>query len=220
MKDRLTIALFNDSFYPMADGVISVIDNYARRLSKYANVIVFVPRYNNKTYDDSIFPYKVVRCASIKISFLDYSLPLPKLDRNFKKELKKYKIDLVHIHSPFTMGEAGLKYAKKNNIPCIATMHSQFKQDFMKAVKKEFLATKLNNRLIKLFNKCDECWAVNKEVARIYYEDYHYKTMPRVMNNATEMQPVKDEKKAKGNVSSSSISCYSDESRFIGLSGC
>ena len=94
------------------------------------------------------------------------------------------------------MGEIGLKYAKKHHIPCIATMHSQFKQDFEKAVKSEFLAKKLNNKLIKLFNKCDECWAVNKEVARIYYEEYGYKCMPRVMNNATEMEPVDDVKKA------------------------
>ena len=193
---KLTIGLFNDSFFPMADGVIMVVDNYARVLSEYANVIVFVPKYTGKEYDDSIFPYKVVRCHSLKVPFLDYSLPIPKLDRKFEKELDKYKLDIVHIHSPFTMGEIGLKYAKKHHIPCIATMHSQFKQDFEKAVKSEFLAKKLNNKLIKLFNKCDECWAVNKEVARIYYEEYGYKCMPRVMNNATEMEPVDDVKKA------------------------
>lgn len=193
---KLTIGLFNDSFFPMADGVIMVVDNYARVLSEYANVIVFVPKYTGKEYDDSIFPYKVVRCNSLKVPFLDYSLPIPKLDRKFEKELDKYKLDIVHIHSPFTMGEIGLKYAKKHHIPCIATMHSQFKQDFEKAVKSEFLAKKLNNKLIKLFNKCDECWAVNKEVARIYYEEYGYKCMPRVMNNATEMEPVDDVKKA------------------------
>lgn len=193
---KLTIGLFNDSFFPMADGVIMVVDNYARVLSKFANVIVFVPRYTGKDYDDSVFPYKVVRCHSLKVPFLDYSLPIPKLDRKFEKELDKYKLDIVHIHSPFTMGEIGYKYAKKHHIPCIATMHSQFKQDFEKAVKSEFLAEKLNNKLIKLFNKCDECWAVNKEVARIYHEEYNYKCMPRVMNNATEMLPVPDVKKA------------------------
>ena len=193
---KLTIGLFNDSFFPMADGVIMVVDNYARVLSEYANVIVFVPKYTGKEYDDSVFPYKVVRCHSLKVPFLDYSLPIPKLDRKFEKELEKYKLDIVHIHSPFTMGEIGLKYARRHHIPCIATMHSQFKQDFEKAVKSEFLEEKLNNKLIKLFNKCDECWAVNKEVARIYYEDYKYKCMPRVMNNATEMKPVNDVKKA------------------------
>ena len=57
---EITIGIFNDSFFPMADGVIMVVDNYARRLSKYANVIVFVPSYVNKDFDDSKLPYKVV----------------------------------------------------------------------------------------------------------------------------------------------------------------
>lgn len=194
---KITIGLFNDSFFPMADGVIMVVDNYARVLSEYANVIVFVPEYKGKKYDDSVFPYKVVRCKSIKIPFLDYSLPLPRLDRKFEKELNKYNLDIIHIHSPFSMGEMGLRYAKKHHIPCIATMHSQFKQDFQKVVKSEKLAEALNGTRIKIFNKCDECWAVNKEVARIYHEEYKYKCMPRVMNNATEMKPVSDPKEAK-----------------------
>ena len=95
------------------------------------------------------------------------------------------------------MGELGISYARKHNIPVVATMHSQFKQDFKRAVKSDKMATALNKIPIHTFNKCDECWAVNAEVARIFHEDYGYKTKPKVMNNATEMLPVKDIEKAK-----------------------
>lgn len=187
----ITIGLFNDSFYPFTDGVVMVVDNYARRLAKYANVVVFVPDYNKK-FDDSTLPYKVVRCRSFKVPFLDYSLAIPFLDKKFKKQLKQYHLDIVHIHSPFTIGKVGIKYAKKNNIPLIATMHSQFKRDVKRAIKCEYLATKINNRIIKSFDKCDECWAVNSEVARIYYEEYKCHKYPSVMNNATEMLPIEE----------------------------
>ena len=186
-----------DSFFPMVDGVTMVMDNYAKRLIKYANVIVFVPEYVNQKYDDSKLPYKVVRCKSLDIPFLDYEMPIPKLDKNFKDQLKDYDLDIVHIHSPFMMGELGISYARKHNIPVVATMHSQFKQDFKRAVKSDKMATALNKIPIHTFNKCDECWAVNAEVARIFHEDYGYKTKPKVMNNATEMLPVKDIEKAK-----------------------
>jgi len=195
MKKETTIGIFCDAFFPMTDGVIMVVDNYARRLMKYGNVIVFVPKIN-KDHDDTVYPYKVVRCNSIKIPFIDYSLPIPKLSKNFMKEMKKHKLDIVHIHSPFTLGSIGINYAKKHNIPCVATMHSQFKQDILRIVKSEKLAAKINNKLIKVFNKCDECWAVNKEVANIFFKDYGYKCLPKVMNNATEMLPVEDTKKA------------------------
>ena len=197
MKDnKLTVGLFIDAFYPMTDGVVLVVDNYAKRLAKFCNVIVFAPRYISKPYDDSVFNYKVVRCRSIKVPFIDYSLSVPKMDADFHRVLKKYNIDIVHIHSPFTIGEEGIKYAKKHNIPVVATMHSQFRQDFKRAVRYDKLANTLTKTVIRVFNKCDESWAVNSEVARIFYEDYGYKTMPRVMNNATEMEPVKDYQKA------------------------
>lgn len=69
MSKKITIGLFNDSFYPLADGVIMVVDNYARELSKYANVIVFVPSYKDKPYDDLALSYKVVRCKFIECIF-------------------------------------------------------------------------------------------------------------------------------------------------------
>ncbi len=192
---KITIGLFNDAFYPTMDGVVMVVDNYARILSKYADVVVFAPSYNIE-FDDPKLPYKVVRCSSIKVPFLDYSLSLPIFDKKFKSKLDKYNLDIVHIHSPFTIGLQGIKYAKKHNIPCVATMHSQFKQDFKRAVKSEFISTKLNNVLIKIFNKCDYCWAVNRGVATLFYEDYKYKKLPLVMDNATEMLPVSNEAKA------------------------
>ena len=192
MNNKINIGLFNDTFYPMVDGVVEVLNNYAKRLSEFANVYVFVPFIPGQTYDDTKLSYKVIRCKSIKVPFLDYSLPLPKLDKEFKKEIKKYDLDIIHIHSPFTLGAFGINYAKKHNIPVIATMHSQFKQDFKRAVKFDFLANILNKLVvIKKFNKCDLCIAVSNEVARIFYEDYGYKTMPQVLNNATDMLPIK-----------------------------
>ncbi len=195
-KSKITVGLFVDVFYPMTDGVVLVVDNYARRLAKFCNVIVFCPRYVGKEYDDTVFPYKIVRCRSLKVPFLDYSLPMPKMDYNFQNKLKDYNLDIVHIHSPFTIGEAGVKYAKNNNIPVVGTMHSQYKQDFKRAVKTDLLAGTLTKKIIHVYNKCDECWAVNNEVARIFHEEYGYKKLPRVMNNATEMKPVIDKDKA------------------------
>ena len=192
---KITIGIFNDSFFPMMDGVVMVVDNYAKRLAKYANVIVFVPKYK-EGYDDSRFNYKVVRCKSVKTPFYVYAVPTPDLDSEFKEELDNANLDIVHIHSPFTVGKIGIKYAQKHNIPIVATMHSQFRQDFQRALKNDFMAETLNKALINVFEKCDECWAVNSEVGRIFHEEYGYSKLPRTMDNATEMMPIKDKKEA------------------------
>ena len=186
MEKRLKIGLFNDTFFPMVDGVVMVVDNYARRLSKFCDVTVFVPN-GRKEYDDSKLPYKVVRCKKkFPLVFLDYDLPMPKLDKEFKKAIEDANLDLVHIHSPFSIGKMGLKYAKQHNIPVIATMHSQFKQDFKRAVKLRGLTNIMVKTIMRVFNACDECWAVNSEVANVYV-GYGAKTLPKVQNNGTDM---------------------------------
>ena len=195
--NKITIGLFIDTFFPMIDGVTMVVDNYAKRLTKYANVIVFAPEYPKAQYDDSKFLYKVVRCKSVKMPIIDYSLPMPKIDKKFMHELNNTKLDIVHIHSPFTIGKKGVEYAKKNNVPAIATMHSQYKKDFLRAVKFEPLANLLTKVIIRQYNKCDECWAVNSEIAKIYYEEYKYKKLPKVMGNATDMKLVENMEQAK-----------------------
>ena len=52
-EDKITIGLFNDTYYPLVDGVVQVVDNYARLLSKKANVVVFVPKGRDKKYVDN-----------------------------------------------------------------------------------------------------------------------------------------------------------------------
>ena len=192
---RLTIGLFEDSFYPLMDGVIMVVDNYARKLAKYADVVVFAPRYRKK-FDTSTLPYKVVRTRSIKMPIVDYSLPLPKLDRKFLKEVEKYHLDVVHIHSPFSLGKVGIHYAKKHNSVLVATLHAQFKQDFERFIHDERVCNKLTKKLVvNVFDKCDRCLAVNSGIAKLYYEEYGLKVMPDVLDNATEMVRI-DKKKA------------------------
>ncbi len=214
MEKKLRIGLFNDSFFPMVDGVTSVVHNYATCLSKRADVTVFVPDCSSSSFDDSVFPYRVVRCKSEKMSMIDYSLPLPSLDKAFMKTLLESTLDIVHIHSPFGLGKAGIHYAKKHRIPLIGTMHTQLKQDFLRTVKQPYIASIMTDIVKRRYNQCDECWAVNSEVARVYYEEYHYKTLPRIMNNATEMRPVEDKMAACAKINQM-YDIPSDETVFL-----
>lgn len=185
-QKKINIGIFCDSFFPMVDGVINVIDNYAKRLIDYANVTVFVPSGRGEC--DMKFPYKVVRCKKkFKCPGLDYDLPLPEMDVEFLDELNESNLDIVHIHSPFSIGKVALNYAKKHKIPCVATCHSQFKKDFYDATKSKSLTAIMMGNIMPVFEKCDECWAVNKEVAKLYHNDYKLKIMPKIKNNGTEM---------------------------------
>ena len=190
----MKVGLFIDTWYPMVDGVIKVVDNYARRLANYCEVVVFCPRtrgYTRADYKD--LPYKVVRCNSLPLLHYDYDLPAPALDPRFEARLIRSGIDLVHIHSPFAVGLAGVLYAKLHRLPVVATLHSQYKQDFEKPLKKFKPALDIAmGSIMRVFNLCDECWAVNSGIKELYEKEYGLTAPCKVRLNATDHRPVKD----------------------------
>ena len=189
----MKVGLFLDTFYPMVDGVIKVVDNYATRLAKKGEVVLFSPGV--KGYDeaeDKKYPYEIVRCHSLPLGGLDYSLPLGSVDPSFQIPLSRSNVDLVHIHSPFTLGIAGTFYAKIHNVPLIATLHSQYRQDFARQLKLEPAVKMALSTVMMTFNACDECWAVNDAIKALYQKEYGLTAPCKVVQNATDHVPVDD----------------------------
>lgn len=122
----------------------------------------------------------------MRILGTDYDLSIPRLDRKFLKQLKNSNLDLVHIHSPFSMGKVGVKYAQKHNIPCVASMHSQYKQDFYKATKSKLITKMMLKGIVKVFNACDECWTVVDGAIEVF-RGYGIRRQIKVFPNATDM---------------------------------
>ena len=189
----MKVGLFIDTWYPMVDGVIKVVDNYARRLVNYCDVVVFCPETRGyKKEDDEKLPYKVLRCHSLPLLNYDYDIPTPALDPLFEAQLIKSGIDMVHIHSPFAVGLAGVLYAKLHRLPVVATLHSQYKQDFEKPLKIKPALDVAMRAIMRVFNACDECWAVNSGIKDLYQTDYGLTAPCKVRLNATDHKPVED----------------------------
>ena len=193
----MKVGLFIDTWYPMVDGVIKVVDNYARRLVKYCDVVVFCPETRGSSKEeDAAMPYKVVRCNSLPLIHYDYDIPTPALDPKFEAQLILSGIDIVHIHSPFSVGLAGVLYAKLHRLPVVATLHSQYKQDFEKPLKFKPALEVAMDRIMRVFNACDECWAVNSGIKELYQTEYGLTAPCKVRLNATDHMPVADPAKA------------------------
>ncbi|MBQ9194728.1 MAG: glycosyltransferase [Bacteroidales bacterium] len=185
----MKVGLFIDTWYPMVDGVIKVVDNYARRLMKYCDVVVFCP---DSGTSDKALPYPVEQCFSFPFFNTDYAVPVSALDPVFDTKLFGSGIDLVHIHSPFTVGMAGLAFAKLHQLPVVATLHSQYRQDFEQNLHLRLSTSIAMDGIMKVFNACDECWAVNSGIKDLYEKEYGLTAPCKVRLNATDHVPVPD----------------------------
>lgn len=168
-----------------------VVDNYAKKLSKYGEVVVIAPSFGNKKNNQIKLPYQIIRVNSLKFPCFGYSLALPFFDLGIKQRLIAENFDIIHIHSPFTLGRLGIEVAHECKIPVIATIHSQFKKDFLRYVKVDKIATKITKKLVKTFNRCNECWTVNKKMIELFQE-YGCNNRMSVINNATDFTLIED----------------------------
>ncbi|NCB50317.1 MAG: glycosyltransferase [Clostridia bacterium] len=194
---RLKIGIFIDTYFPMIDGVIMAVDNYAKYLTQYADVTIFTTVVNRDFEDDS--PYRVVRCRSLPLRSEDYVVPAPDLDLEFWNELMRSELDIVHIHSPFTVGMAGKRYAKRHGIPMVATMHSQFQVDFRRTLKMEPLVKLAMEEIMKVFNSADEVWVPNANAAKVFIS-YGGEKVPVIRGNATDLRPVQDPEASRARI--------------------
>ena len=188
---KLKIGIFLDSYYPAVDGVVLVVDNLATCLAKYNYVTVVIP-YTTSVDEDINKPYKIIRINSIPIPFTEYRVsPMKnKLSKEFRM-LAKEKFDIIHIHSPFSIGALGLRVAKKLNIPCIATMHTRFDYEIRKIINNNLIIDNIIHNIIKIYNKCDKCIAINNAMIKVF-ADYGYKYRPIVIYNGTDLKPLKN----------------------------
>ncbi|MCF0177017.1 MAG: glycosyltransferase [Bacteroidales bacterium] len=213
----MRVALFIDTFYPMLDGVYKVVDNYARRLNnKCEELTVYCPHYNGWSEEDDKreFPYPIVRCGSVPLPNVDYSIPLPMLDIPYIAELLNKKYDIVHIHSPFSVAMSGVRYAKFKKIPIVSTLHSQFRQNVEKLVNIKPVIDFAMYGIMNTFNQSCECWAVNEEVRKLFVEEYGLKAPSKVQLNATDHMPVADPVAAAAHVNEK-YSIDPDENVFL-----
>ena len=178
-----------DTFDPKVDGPATVINNIAKILSenKLAEIDVMVPYFPK--YTDN-FPYKVIRVTSLWGPD-NYRTPIPQLKMNLAKIIKKGKYDIIHVHSPFTLGKWAISFAKKHKIPNIITLHTKYKSDFERKLKSKFLQNFMMNYVTKVLNKADYALTVSYGFANEIKETYNYNKKVNVIRNATEFKDTK-----------------------------
>ncbi|MCR5553881.1 MAG: glycosyltransferase [bacterium] len=179
---KKTIAIFTDAYYPIVDGVVRVLDNYAKRLTKDYNVVVCAPLHKGHVSKQK---YLVLGAGSLYFKAVNYDLAFPTLDGDFNDLIRKLKIDIIHVHSPFSLGSFAIQLAKKRKIPVVATFHSQYKKDFYQATKSELLTSMLLSNIMKVFNKATEVWTMHQASLETLIS-YGFKGNHYLIENATD----------------------------------
>jgi len=135
----MRIAYFTDGYLPGVNGVSYVVDTHARLLAENNQVEIFAPAYGwwnrNETGKNlKIFRYKSFPWPMYK----DVHLAVPNIWKMIE-EVNRFSPDVIHIHTPFSMGLSGILIAKLKKIPLVGTYHTLFSEVLVYVSPKKML---------------------------------------------------------------------------------
>ena len=122
-RPRMRIVMFTESYLPRISGVAHSLHAVTRALRADGHrVLIVAPRYSG--YDDA--DPDVVRFPSIRPpQERDFPLALPYSPVAWRR-IEEADPELVHVHSPFLMGAAGARLARRRRTPMVFTYHTLY----------------------------------------------------------------------------------------------
>ena len=184
VPDEIRSAQFNDTYFPIVDGVVQTVHNYAEIMNRQSYSCVVTPKPLKKGFDYDSLSYEVFRTSSLKLPVAEYSIPTPKMDRKVRDFLRERNIDIMHAHSPFYEGSFASSFAKKLGVPVVATFHSKYYDDAIHITGSKTIAKLVVKKIVRFYNTCDSVWACSHGTADTL-RSYGYAGDIFVMDNGT-----------------------------------
>ncbi len=177
---------FNDSYFPIIDGVGMTAHNYASWLEKQ-NCNSFLIAPGVKDYVDDV-NYQTLRFNSVMMPMMNpYRIGLPHIDYKFNQKLKSLEFDILHAHCPFVSGQLALNLSKKLDIPLVATFHSKYKEDFKKILDSNLFVKFMIQYVVNFYNSVDYVWVPNRSTGETLRE-YGFQGDFEIIPNGTDLE--------------------------------
>lgn len=117
----MRIGMFTDTYSPQINGVVTSINLYIAELEKMGHeVFVFAPYVDGAKKKKNVFYFKAFKYPMHREHLLAYSLS------GHWKKFKDIKLDIIHSHTPFSLGLLAIFLAKQYKIPIVHTYHTLF----------------------------------------------------------------------------------------------
>lgn len=158
----MKIAYFTDTFLPQVNGIATSLANQVRVLGEQNHqILIFTPRLDDIKREK--FRAKNVHLihlptvpASLYPEFRLGVLGLPKVIRS----LVKFKPDIIHLHTPLTVGMDAIMAAKLFKKPLVGTIHTTYTEsDYLRWLKYKLAVKLVDKAMLRIqnfiFHQCD-----------------------------------------------------------------
>jgi 1,2-diacylglycerol 3-alpha-glucosyltransferase len=155
LKSSLRVAMLTNNFLPFIGGVPLSIERLRQGLRMLGHkVLIVAPSYRiQKREEEGVLRAKSMFAIGEEKEFRLANVFQPRL----RREVTRFKPDIVHVHHPFWLGSLGLWIARRRRVPAVYTYHTRL-EHYAHFVPLPGLLFRnlISHYLIKRFaNKCD-----------------------------------------------------------------
>ncbi len=127
----MKIGLFTDQYYPNVSGVVTSVKMLYEGLERMGHECFIFTSYDESdaSKDDKELKDKnVINLVGVRYPFKpirNYRFSI-----RFKKhiaEIAKYNLDIIHVHTEYSIAKIAIKASKKLGIPIVHTLHTSWK---------------------------------------------------------------------------------------------
>ncbi len=156
----MRVMLFSDTFPPQVNGVATSAHNLARSLTEQGHsVMVCTVLARHPRHAPAEEPFPVVRMRAVSLPlYSDFSLAAP-INLSLSRIVRRFQPDVIHCHTPFSIGWQGVRAAHAYNIPLVGTHHTLF-GEYVDAYSRlgrdvnQRLATLIRRYVAAFYNQC------------------------------------------------------------------
>jgi phosphatidylinositol alpha 1,6-mannosyltransferase len=160
----LRIALFSGNYNYVRDGANQALNRLVGYLlSQGASVRIYSPTVENPAFAAT---GDLVSVPSMAIPFRsEYRIPLS-LSRSVRRDLEAFNPNIVHIASPDRVSRKAVKWAKKQNLPVLCSVHTRF-ETYFRYYNLSFIEPVVEAWIRRLYRKCDALVAPSESFAQV-----------------------------------------------------
>ena len=121
----MRILIASDLHWPTINGVATFSRNLAHGLADAGHeVLVIAPSQTGKRYSEIDRNHRIARTSSVVFPFYqNFRISLSPY-KEVRKIIEEFQPDVIHVQTPLGIGRAATGFAKKNDIPLVATNHA------------------------------------------------------------------------------------------------
>lgn len=121
----MNIGLATDTFTPRINGVVQSVLTFAREFRRQGHrVVVFAPEFPGLDPEEDVWRFPSRRPRNNPEDRLVN--PLHPRSLRLMRRLPDLKLDVVHTHTPFSLGGMLLRWARRRGVPTVHTYHTYF----------------------------------------------------------------------------------------------